>query len=77
MITLIVPIIIAASLLRWIGFYVMTAVYMGLFMLAIGKYRWYLALAVALLIPAAIYASFELGFRVPLPKSLLYDVLRF
>ncbi len=75
--TIIAPIVVAVSLIAWIGFYVMTAVYQGYFAITIGKYRWYWALAVALLVSAAIYATFELGFRVPLPKSILDDVIRF
>jgi hypothetical protein len=75
--TLIVPIVVATSLLSWIGFYVMTGAYMGFFALTIGRYKWYWALAIAVLLPAAIYAAFELGFRVPLPKSALYAYLGF
>src|SRR3989442_4636757 len=75
--TLILPIIIAVSLLKWIGLYVMTGAYMAYFALTIGRYKWYWALIVAVLLPAAIYAAFELGFRVPLPKSIFSSVLRF
>jgi hypothetical protein len=75
--TLIAPIVVATSLLSWIGFYIMTFVYMGFFMATIGKYRWFWTLAVAVLMPAAIYATFEFGFRVPLPKSGLYYLIGF
>ena len=75
--TLIIPIAIVTSLLAWIGFYVMTAVYMGFFAFTIGRYKWYWVLPIALLLPAAIYAAFELGFRVPLPKSALYTYIGF
>jgi len=76
-VTLIVPVIVATSSLAWTGFYAMTAAYMGFFMLSVGRYRWYWAGAAAVLLPAAIYAAFELGFRVPLPKSLLYPAVPF
>jgi len=76
-VTLIVPVIVATSSLAWTGFYAMTAAYMGFFMLSVGRYRRYWAGAAAVLLPAAIYAAFELGFRVPLPKSLLYPAVPF
>jgi len=75
--TLIVPVIVATSSIAWAGFYAMTAAYMGFFMLTIGRYRWYWAGAVAVLLPLAVYAAFEIGFRVPLPKSLFYPAIPF
>lgn len=70
---LIVPMVAATVAILWVGFYVMTGLYMGLFARWIGRYRWIYVAALALGMPAAIYASFELGFRVTLPKSVLYD----
>jgi hypothetical protein len=46
---------------------------MGLFARWIGRYRWIWVVLIMVLMPAAIYATFELGFRVSLPKSFLYD----
>src|ERR671937_1575007 len=69
---LIVPIVVATSLLKWLGFYLMTALYMGYFTLVIGRYRWFWILAIAFLLPAAVYGAFEIGFRIPLPKSVFY-----
>jgi putative tricarboxylic transport membrane protein len=71
---LIVPMVIATALIIPLGFYIVTALYMGLFAKWIGHYRWYWVLAVMLLMPLAIYATFEIGFRVALPKSFLYDL---
>ena len=70
---LIVPMVVATSAIPWLGFYVVTALYMGLFARWIGRYRWIWVVLVMALMPAAIYATFELGFRVSLPKSFLYD----
>lgn len=76
-ITIIVPVVVAVSLIKWVGFYVMTGAYMGYSMVTLGKYRWHWALAVAILLPAAVYATFEIGFRVSLPKSVFSQVLHF
>ena len=70
---LIIPMIVATVAIVWLGFYVVTALYMALFAKWIGHYRWYWVVVIMVLMPAAIYATFELGFRVSLPKSFLYD----
>jgi len=70
---LIVPMIVATVAIVWLGFYVVTALYMALFATWIGRYRWYWVVVIMIVMPAAIYATFELGFRVALPKSFLYD----
>lgn len=70
---LIVPMVVAAAAIPWLGFYIVTALYMGLFARWIGRYRWLWVILVMVAMPAAIYATFELGFRVSLPKSFLYD----
>ncbi len=70
---LIVPMLVAAAAIPWLGFYVVTALYMGLFARWIGHYRWIWVVLIAVAMPAAIFATFELGFRVLLPKSFLYS----
>ena len=75
--TLAVPMVIAAALIPYLGFYLMTALYMGFFAAVLGRYRWYWVLAIGMLFPLVIYAIFELGFRVALPKSIFYDLVRF
>ena len=75
--TLAVPMVIATALIPVLGFYLMTALYMGFFAAVLGRYRWYWVLAIGILFPLIIYAIFELGFRVALPKSIFYDLVRF
>lgn len=70
---LIIPMIVATAAITWLGFYIVTALYMGLFARWIGRYQWIWVVAIAVLTPAAIYGAFEIGFRVALPKSFLYD----
>ena len=42
-----------------------------------GKYRWPATLGVAIGVPAAIFALFELWFLVPLPKGPIERLLGF
>jgi hypothetical protein len=74
---LILPMVVAVALIgdgHLLGFYIVTALYMGLFARWIGHYRWPWVILISVAMPAAIYATFELGFRVTLPKSFLYDL---
>jgi len=71
---LIIPMLVATAVIPWLGFYVVTAGYMGLFARWIGHYRWIWVIVIAVAMPLGIYATFELGFRVALPKSFLYDL---
>jgi hypothetical protein len=70
-----VPIVAAIASLPYLGFYVMSAVYMAFFATWYGRYRWYVALTIAVLVPAVLYFAFERGFRIGLPKSALYGDL--
>ena len=71
---LIVPMLVATFAIAWLGFYIVAALYMGLFARWIGGYRWAWVAAIMVAMPVAIYLTFELGFRVGLPKSVLYDL---
>jgi len=75
--TLGIPMLIAVVLLPTLGLYIVTGAYMGFFAATIGKYKWYWLILIAVGFPLAIYLSFEVGFRVPLPKSIFSDTLRF
>jgi hypothetical protein len=56
-----------------LGFYIATALYMGGFAWWIGRYKIWWVAAILVLFPLVIFAAFELGFRVSLPKSFLFD----
>lgn len=77
LLTLAVPMVVAVLVIKWTGLYLMTALYIGGFMAVIGRYRWWWSLMAAIALPAAIYAAFEFGFRVSLPKSIFFDLVRF
>lgn len=70
---LVLPMVAATVSILWIGFYFMTGLYMALFARWIGRYGWIWVALIGIAMPASIYATFELGFRVTLPKSFLYD----
>ena len=70
---LVVPMVAATVSIVWLGFYIMAGLFMGLFARWIGHYRWIWVLVLTLAMPIGIYATFEAGFRVSLPKSFLYD----
>jgi hypothetical protein len=66
------PMLAAVASLPVLGFYVMTALYMGFFSAWYGRYRWPVVLAVAIVLPIILFFTFERGFRIALPKSALY-----
>ena len=70
---LVVPMVVYVYAVAWFGLYIATALYMGFFARFIGRYRWLAVAAVAIVIPAVMYLTFERGFRVTLPKSVFYS----
>lgn len=70
---LVVPMVLTAVSIGWLGLYLATALYMGFFARYLGRYRWVWAVASAVLVPLAMYLVFEQGFRMSLPKSALYN----
>ena len=67
---LIVPMVVAAIAMLWLGFYIVAALYMAFFTRVIGKYGPAWVAGSALVVTAGLYVIFELGFRVALPKSI-------
>lgn len=70
-----VPMMVAVLLLPYLGFYVVMALYMGLFATWYGRMRWYLVFLLAIAVAVIAFYAFEQGFKVLLPKSLLYGYL--
>lgn len=69
---LVLPMVAFAASIGWLGFYLAIAAYMGFFARYIGRYRWLAVLATAIGFPVIMYLAFERGFRLVLPKSILY-----
>lgn len=74
---MLLPTIVYVGLVWLIGIYVASAIYIGAFMRLQGKYGWLPTLAVALGVPGAIFALFEIWFLVPLPKGPVERMLGF
>ena len=68
-----IPMLVMTVAIAWLGFYIVTGAFMGLFARWIGKYRWIWVVVLTIAMPVGIYLTFETGFRVALPKSFLYD----
>lgn len=60
-----------------IGIYVSSFVYIAIFMVWLGKYPIWKAVAVALGVSAALYFMFEFWFQVPLPHGNWFNPLEF
>lgn len=70
-----VPTVIYAALVGWLGIYVSSAVFVVLFMRRLGKYAWWKSLAVGVGNSVAFFLIFEVWFQVPLPKGPLEALL--
>lgn len=73
--SMLLPTIGYVILIRLIGLYVASAIFIFGFMLWQGKYRILPALGVALAVPTVVFLLFELWFLVPLPKGPLERML--
>jgi hypothetical protein len=53
-----------------IGLHLAAALYLAFYMRAVGKTGWATTVAIAILVPAALYVAFDKLFLVPLPQGL-------
>jgi len=70
-----IPTAIYVALIGMIGIYVASALFIGLFMRWLGKFRWPTIITVSLAVPFSLFLIFELWFLLPLPKGPLEDLL--
>lgn len=66
-----IPVVIYIIAIVYIGIYVSTAVFIGVFMVWLGKYRVPVAALFGIGIAVALFFTFEIWFLVPLPKGPL------
>ncbi len=71
------PAIIFVLGVQLIGIYVSSVVYIAIFMIWLGKYPVWKAVAVALGVSVALYLMFEYWFQVPLPHGSWINPLEF
>ncbi len=58
-----------------LGIYVASAIFIGVFMLWLGKYGWGKTLGVSIGVPVVFFVMFEIWFTMPLPKGPLEAML--
>jgi putative tricarboxylic transport membrane protein len=66
-----IPMVIYVIAVIYIGIYVSTAVFIGTFMVWLGKYRVVVAALFGIGISVVLFLTFEVWFLVPLPKGPL------
>ena len=71
-----VPTAIYVGLIKWIGLYVASAVFVAFFMRWLGKYPWWKTAAVSIGNSVVFFLIFEVWFKIPLPKGPLETLLR-
>jgi putative tricarboxylic transport membrane protein len=67
-----IPVAVAVFAIRWLGIYATAGIYLGFFMAWYGKFRWYWAIAGAILLPLAMWLTLRQGFNIPMPMSMFY-----
>lgn len=58
-----------------LGIYVASTIFIALFMIWLGKYKWPLTLSVSIGVTVVFFLLFEVWFKVPLPKGPLEAAL--
>jgi hypothetical protein len=71
------PAILFVLGVQLIGIYVSSALYIAIFMVWLGKYAVWKAVAVAVGVTVALYLMFEFWFQVPLPHGSWFNPLEF
>jgi putative tricarboxylic transport membrane protein len=69
--TVLLPLIVYIAAIKYIGIYVASTLFIGIFMRLVGKFGWLRSVLTAVIINAALFWIFELMFKVPLPKGPL------
>lgn len=67
-----IPILVVVALIRWLGLYITSGLYIGFFMAWYGKFRWYWALAGAIILPVSLWLMLRQGFNISMPMSVFY-----
>lgn len=72
---MLVPSIAYVALIAPIGIYAASTLFIGFFMLWLGKYSWAKTVPIAVGVSVAFFLLFEVWFNVPLPKGPLETLL--
>lgn len=66
---MLIPSIIYVVLIKLIGIYVASTLFVSYFMRSLGRYAWPITIGVAVGVSVVFYLLFEAWFKVPLPKG--------
>jgi len=69
--SVLIPSVLYVLATQFIGIYAASAVFIGGFMRAIGKFTWLKVIVVSVVISVLLFWMFEIQFMVPLPKGPL------
>ena len=70
-----IPTIVYTVLIAWLGIYVASVLFIGIFMWRLGRYSIKMILPVSLGVMVTFFLMFEVWFKVPLPKGPLEAAL--
>ena len=73
--TVLVPAVVYAAAIGWIGIYVASTLFIAFFMRWLGKFAWWKVAAVSVGASVVFFFIFERWFLVPLPKGPLEAML--
>lgn len=68
---ILLPLILYIALIRPLGIYVASALFIATLMLIVGGSRWFMLVLIPIALPLLAFWVFELQFQVPLPKGPL------
>lgn len=71
----VVPMTVYVLAVPWVGIYVASVFLIGGFMRYFGRYSWVKVALISVLVPVALFVTFERWFLVPLPKGPIEDLL--
>jgi putative tricarboxylic transport membrane protein len=67
-----IPILVVVTVIRWLGLYVTSGLYLGFFMAWYGRFPWYQAILGAFLLPLTLWLTLRYGFNLNMPMSVFY-----
>jgi hypothetical protein len=70
-----IPIALYVLVTQFVGIYVASAVFIGVFMRVMGKFSWLKIILISVGISVTLFWMFEIQFMVPLPKGPLESLL--
>lgn len=74
-VSVIIPTTIYVLAIPYLGIYVSSALLICAFMKYFGRYSWLMSIGIAVMVPLALFVTFETWFLVPLPKGPLENYL--